>query len=188
MVVVFLAMIFRSHLRTPTSLKLPSGTTVDVPTCLVDFKAWTRKDKNGRAIKLDSSVISTWNKEVLDHQGEPVFAELAILRVLTADGWDGRWVTPHKFRTGLLDQPQCELPPEQDALFRRIATAKGSLRGCWDVFAWRESAVLFVEAKRNKKDKISQDQKEWLEAAMKVGVSLAHFLIVEWDVVVERVD
>ena len=186
-------MIFRLHLRTPTSLKLPSGKTVDVPTCLVDFKAWTRKDKNGRAIKLDSSVISTFgNKEILDHQGEPVFAELAILRVLTADGWNGRWVTNHwgrpHFRAGLLDQPRCELPPAQAALFRRIETTKGSPGGCWDVFSWRDSEVLFVEAKRNKKDQINQKQKEWLEAAMKVGISLAHFMIVEWDVAVERVD
>lgn len=159
----------------------------------MDFKAWKRRDKNGRPVTADSKVINTFGgKEVLDHQGEPVFAELAILRLLTVEKWDGRWVTHHggrpKFRTGLLEKPPCELPPAPAALFNRIATAKGPREGgCWDVFAWRESEFLFVEAKKNKKDKVRRSQNEWLEAARQVGLSLTNFLIVEWDVEVEQV-
>jgi len=126
---VFLVMTFRSQRPALISLKLPSGTTVNVPTCRMAFKAWTHKDKNGRPVTANLEVINTFGrKEVLDHHGEPVFAELAILRLLTAEKWDGRWVTNHrerpKFRTGLLDQPPCELPPGPKALFKRIATGQ----------------------------------------------------------------
>ena len=173
-----------------TALKLPSGATVSVPTCRVDFKPWTRKDENGRLVTASLESIDTFNdKPVLDHEGEPVFAELAILRLLAADGWDGRWVDSYRrqFRTGLLEKPPRALPFAPDILFRRIVTAKGSRGGCWDVFAWRGNEILFVEAKRNKKDHIRRSQKEWLEAATKVGLSLANFLIVEWNVAVEGV-
>ena len=148
----------RRHASGVESFSLPSGRVVNVPKFLMRFREWARKNEKGTPLNLEGRPIDTYHrKPVLDYRGEPVFAELAILRLLESEGWEGRWVDSFggvKFRTGLLDRPLCVLPAGPKALFDKIASAKGSRGGCWDVFAWRGKEFLFAEAKRVKEDKI----------------------------------
>lgn len=58
---------------------LPSGMEIYIPKARPTFKRWTGQftgDTYG-------------NKPILDVDGEPMFAELAILRLFQKDGWDG---------------------------------------------------------------------------------------------------
>ena len=72
----------------PTSnevIRLPSGEALTVPKCTPRFQPWE-----------GPPVADTYNgKQVLDVEGRPAFAELAILWVLLETGWDGVW----KFET-----------------------------------------------------------------------------------------
>jgi hypothetical protein len=63
------------------SVTLPSGRGVALPRCRPTFR------KGLRAVPFDYG-----GKPLIDHDGETVFAELAILRLLLATGWDGVWV------------------------------------------------------------------------------------------------
>ncbi len=156
----------------PTVFSLPSGTVLSVPTQSLRFKRWA-----------GAPIADTYGgKALIDSDGVPKFAELAVLRLLQKQGWDGRWVDTYrgKFRTGWPDVSP--LPPQQQALFDRIVTANGGRKGCWDVFAWRDESVLFVECKRTGKDKIRDSQVGWLAAAITVGVLTDSFIVVEWDV------
>ena len=153
---------------------LPSGSTVEVPKATPAFDGWT-----GELIE------DTYRgKQILDFAGEPVFAELAILRAFQNSGWSGVWVDTFKkkYRVGYWgSDTECVLPPEQELLLEQIYERAGSRNGCWDVFCWEKELKLFIEAKRQGHDKIRSTQRQWLEAALAVGLSIDSFLIVEWS-------
>lgn len=159
---------------TPTGTEdfhLPNGAIVQIPKATPTFCKW-----NG------SPPDDTYgNKAVLDFAGEPVFAEIAILRLLESDGWHGVWIDTYrrKFRTAM--DRFVELPQERRDLLENIYARAGSKTGSFDVFAWKEDVILFAESKRSKRDQIRNTQLRWLQAALKVCLSLDAFLIVEWQ-------
>jgi hypothetical protein len=152
---------------------LPSGRQFDFPKATPRFRKW-----------LGSRPSSIYGrKELLDYQGECVFAELAILRIFQAAGWDGRWIDTFggKTRTGYWgDGVLAPLPAEQELALKTIRNAAGLTGGCYDVFCWRENAVCFAEAKRLGHDRIRQTQLRWLEGAIQTGIPASALLIVEW--------
>jgi hypothetical protein len=74
-----------------------------------------------------------------------------------------------------------DLPPAQAQLFEAIEHSTGNYRGgCWDIFAWRDGEVLFVESKQRSNDRIRPAQALWLEHALENDVLLSSFLIAEY--------
>jgi len=153
---------------------LPSGERVLIPKTAVILNAW-----NGRAL-----VDTYGGKAVLDHGGEPFFAELVILKTLCRDGWSGVWVDNYrkKFRAGMpgIEAP-VTLPVDRQAILDKIRDKNGSMSGCWDVLAWKDGKVLFVESKRSGKDQVRPSQIKWLASALAVGLVPSDFLLVEWS-------
>jgi len=128
----------RSIVELPATLRptatedliLPSGRRVAVAKSTPTFVPWSGTvpaDTHG-------------GKPLVDFDGRPAFAELAILWSLIAAGWDGVWIDSYRnmLRRGYWDSPPLlALPqPYQDRLDRIIASA-GRRGGAWDVFAWR---------------------------------------------------
>ena len=143
------------------------------------FKLWTGEP-----------VTHTYgNKAGLDSDGEAVFAELAILRLLEKDGYEGVWVDT--FGHGKLwksmedwkSRSECVLPDHAREVYERIVRENdGRKRGCWDVLAWKNGAYLFVESKRKGKDRMRANQFRWLDAALRAGLELSCFRVCEWDI------
>jgi hypothetical protein len=183
----------RVALRVP--ITMPAGRMIhDVPGVFMRFPRWTGAPfvddfgkKSGAMIELD---------------GEHLFVELAVLRLLEKDGWNGRWVNTYggggevwKYLTEWKDVPRAEQRnrPIEDSeprqLLARIAgfNKPRRYRGCWDTYAWREAEFVFVECKRaasRDKDDISKDQEEWLRSALYIGdgrISENSFCFVHWD-------
>ena len=153
---------------------LSSGEQIPIQKYFLAFKKWK-----------GVTIADTYNnKAVIDFDGEPVFAELAILRLFQKYGWDGVWVDSYRkvYRTGLPKQVEpVVLPAERATIIDSIqGRIGGKWGGCWDVFLWKEDNVLFVESKRNKKDKIQGTQRKWLEAAIDLGYA-PNLLLIEWD-------
>jgi|SRR3989344_3418985 len=152
---------------------LPSGKSVLMPKYFLTFKQW-----------VGAPIADMYNnKAVIDFDGEPVFAELAILRLFQKYGWDGVWVDSYRkvYRIGLPKQVEpVVLPAERATIIDSIqGHIGGKWGGCWDVFLWKEDNVLFAESKRNKKDKIQNTQRKWLEAAIDLGYG-SNLLLIEW--------
>jgi hypothetical protein len=139
---------------------------------------------------------------LIELDGEHLFPELAVLRILEKDGWNGRWVSTYsagkevwKYLTEWKDVSRDEqrTRPLEDAeprqLIARIAGFNKPRRykGCWDVFAWRDAEFAFFQCKRRAPkgtDVISRDQQEWLRSALYIGnrqVSEQSFCFVQWD-------
>jgi hypothetical protein len=90
-------------------ISLPSGDRVTVAKFCCAFRKW-----EGAPIADDYG-----SKAVLDCEGEPLFAELAVLRRFQHHGWNGVWVDSYrrKYRTGLpgLTEP-VQLPADKEQL------------------------------------------------------------------------
>ena len=154
---------------------LPSGEQIPIAKYFLSFKEW-----HGEPIP------NTYgNKTVIDHNGEPVFAELAVLRLFHANGWQGVWADSYgrKFRTGLpgIADP-ITLPPEQQKFYDEIKLRTGLSGGCWDLFLWRGNEVLFVELKRQKKDRVQDSQIRWLTSSLGLEMKTGNFALIEWKI------
>jgi len=145
--------------------------TVSVPKAVVVFQQWS-----------GPPIADTYGgKAVLDYAGEPLFAELVILRQFQSAGWQGAWMDTYGRRTRISITDDSWLPEEQRVLLDRVAARAGTPHGCFDVFAWNDNAVVFAEAKRSGQDRIRRSQVRWLSAALDVGVPLESLLVVEWS-------
>lgn len=138
---------------------------------------------------------------MVELDGEHLFAELAVLRLLERDGWSGRWVNTYsgkgevwKYLTHWSDVPRAEQRsrPIEDAeprqLLARIASrGKARYRGCWDLFAWRDGEFAFVQTKRSatpEKEVVKPEQAAWLHTALVFAdteLALDSFAVVHWD-------
>jgi hypothetical protein len=184
---------FRVELNVP--ITMPAGRMIhDVAGVFIRFPQWTGApfvDDFGKK----SAAMVAWNDEHL-------FAELAVLRLLEHDGWNGRWVNTSgagkevwKYLTEWKDVPRAEQrnrpleDPEPRQLLARIAGFNKPRRykGCWDVFAWRDADFAFMQCKRTTPkltDVVNKDQQEWLRSALYVGdrrISDDSFCFVQWD-------
>lgn len=155
------------------SFRFSTGEEIEIPKAEVHFEKWI-----GEEIEDDYN-----KKPILCFNSEAVFAELAILRIFQNDGWNGVWVDTYsrKYRTEFWNNKNgVELLPNKQILLDTIYENLGSKKGCWDVFCWKKEAIIFVESKRQSKDKIRESQIAFLEAALTCGLSKESFLIVEW--------
>jgi hypothetical protein len=129
----------------PTAVEriaLPSGQQRVIPKALPRLRRWTGVPPH-----------DTYNgKPIVDIDGRPGFAELAILFLLQRSGWTGAWVDTYRNRrlTGFCDGLHpVELPLKHAALIGRLPE-----KGCFDLFCWRADGLLFAECKRRHHDRI----------------------------------
>lgn len=152
---------------------LSSGVDVSIQKYFLTFIPWK-----------GAPIPNTYNnKPVIDWNGEPVFAELAVLRLFQSHGWEGVWVDSYrrKYRIGLPDVAEpIELPQKQQELIESIKARTGRSGGCWDVFVWKDDQFLFIELKRQKKDAIQNSQRLWLEKSLESDLTADNFAFLEW--------
>jgi hypothetical protein len=152
---------------------LHSGNCVLLPKTTPQFRTW-----KGAAIP-----DTYGGKPVLDLRGEPLFAELVILRLFESAGWQGAWVDTYRNRQRVALDGHIELPKARRAWLEEVYARAGSRHGCFDMYAWQDDRVLFAEAKRAGKDKIRDTQVRWLAAALAAGLGVESSLVVEWSLV-----
>lgn len=158
------------------TLELPSGRAVDAPRCHLNLTRWVGEE-----------VPTYGGKTILNYMGEPLYAELVVLRMLQNAGWTGVWVDTYRrtYRTGLPDEGKntvakddvVDAPP-----FAQFPEAFTKFGGCWDIVAWKDEQIVFCECKRQKHDAIRDTQLTWLEDRLGEGANVDQFIIVEWSI------
>jgi len=68
------------------------------------------------------------------------------------------------------------LEPEALRQYRGIVAEHGKRGGFFDVFAWRQTDLLFVEYK-GKGDRPNGNESSWIQAAIRYGINPAQLLI-----------
>lgn len=148
------------------------GATVQVPKYLLAFSEWR-----------GAPIANSYRKPVIDYRGEPLYAELVILRMFQERGWSGVWVDTYrkKYRVGLPEtSAPVDLPADKEKLIASIRSKTETSGGCWDVFVWKDDQILFLELKRKKKDAIKDSQRRWLGASIASGLAPSNFALIEW--------
>jgi len=168
-----IAMIYPRAFEAITSerILLSNGVSVSVPKATPLFKAWEGPPPGD----------TFGGKALLCHEGRPAFAELVILWSFIDVGWEGAWIDSfggRRLKDYWPDPVYQTVPKEQEALLQRLT---GAGARPWDVYCWSGSAVVFAEAKRQKRDSIRSTQVTFLERALDAGLGLESFLIVEWS-------
>ena len=183
---------FRVPLKTP--IHMPSGRIIpDVAGVQLRLPRWQ-----------GAPFLDDFGKKaagMVELDGEHLFAELAVLRLLERQGWSGRWVNTYgakgevwKYLTHWDDVPRAEqrnrvLEEEEprQVLAGVARRAKKRYAGCWDVYAWRDGEFAFLQTKRGAPratDEVSAAQGDWLQTALYFGdsrITLDSFGIVQWD-------
>jgi len=78
-----------------------------------------------------------------------------------------------------LKSEHVSIPQDKEDLLQKIwKTAKTT--ACFDVLAWHGDRLIFFEAKRRGKDKLTSAQMRFIEGALACGVRATSLLIVEW--------
>jgi hypothetical protein len=158
---------------------LPSGEFVQIQKATPTFTVW----------KGDRVHDNYGGKNILEYNGQPAFAELIVLKNFLIEGWTGVWVDTFRSRylTDYWPAKEVKLVREADELLKSIYQDASSRKGCWDVFCWKDNSFIFIECKAKGKDVIRGSQIKWLASAIKIGLPLSFFLIVEWSVPNEQV-
>jgi len=171
----------------------PTGERVDMlPSVFMRFPMW-----RGSPFVDD---LGKKSAAMIDLDGEHLFAELAILRLLEREGWEGRWIhttSKGEISTYLTEwrdvarQEQRSRGIQHDgarAMLYAIADRSGNrYGGCWSVFAWRETSYVFFEARRQAakdKEQLKPAQAAWVRAALSLRqqiMSPRDFAFVQWD-------
>jgi hypothetical protein len=163
------ALVFEYHER----IIVFPGNEVELPKAKPSFAEWVGL----------SPIPSYGGKAILCYEGEALYAELYILRLLEASGWDGAWIDTYRRRVLRGPSMPASIPPTIASVRAAIAARAGTEFGSFDVIAWNGSDVLFAEAKRSGHDRIRRTQVRWIAAALEVGIPRDAMLIVEWTVI-----
>src|SRR3989338_1738194 len=159
-------------------IQLSNGTIANLPVAHPRFPAW-----KGMPVSFDYG-----KKPILNYGKEACFAELVILRILLDHGWDGVWVETYGGTHYLRSMPQAwdlqsehiSIPQDKEDLLQRIwKTAKTT--ACFDVLAWDGDQLIFFEANKRRKDKLTSAQMRFIEGALVSGIPATSLLIVEWE-------
>lgn len=183
---------YRVPLKVP--IHMPSGRIIgDVAGVYLRLPEWT-----GAPFADDFGKKAAGMVEL---DGEHLFAELAVLRLLERDRWSGRWVNTvgakgevWKYLTRWDDVPRDQqrnrVIEEQDPRVVLAGVAKHAKKryaGCWDVYAWRGDDFAFLQTKRGAptaKAELGPAQADWLHTALLFGdqrITQASFVVVNWD-------
>ncbi len=131
----------------------------------------------------EGSLAPTYtSKPLVTFNGAAMFGELAVLKWLELDGWEGVWLdTFHgrkAWRAMPTASPPVRLPPDAQALYDRIAAENGGrASGTFDVMAWREAQTIFLEYK-GPGDRSNRNESRWIDAALSAGVSEHDLILV----------
>ncbi len=182
---------YRVPLKTP--IHMPGRVVEDVAGVYLRFPRWRGPPFVDDLGKKAAGMIG------LD--GEHLFAELAVLRLLERDGWSGRWVNTTgaggevwKYLTHWDDVPRAEqrnrvLEEEEPRQVLAGVARRAAKRyaGCWDVYAWRGGRFAFLQTKRGPpgaKLEVGAAQVDWLHTALLFGdprINVDSFAMVSWD-------
>ncbi len=153
-----------------THVRLTSRLTIPVRTLTVAF---------GRATpdRLKSGVLpATYtSKPLVSVGGDAMFGELAIVRTLEQDGWEGVWVDTFHGRKFWRAMPHrsapVRLPPPARARYDAVVAANGGrASGFFDVLAWRGEQFVHLEYK-GAGDRPNRNEVGWIGAAIAAGVT-----------------
>jgi len=180
-----LAAILRAEPLPAIQVVLPGhGATIAVTTLL-------RRERRAAATIPKAPHCWAPNKVAVEFDGGATWPEFVIVRLLESAGWEARWVknwTGGREFCANVDEPRPLSGAGYDA-FETIHAHRPELKGAgtWDVLAWRDNGILFIESKQHRSsDRLRPGQIAFLETALELGFASTSFAVVEYEAIGDR--
>ena len=141
-------------------------------------------------LKFPSHPERWWQKRLVDDDGRPLPAELAVLRRVLRPGESGAWLNSRGTRTGVTDLTRTpegtlktvrtELPPFVSDLLKTFYKTPGLSKGIFDLVIWHEASkqVRFIEVKCPHRDRLTPEQRAFADIARQLYIDTD---VVEWE-------
>lgn len=119
------------------------------------------------------------NKTAYRLDGAAHYPELLIVRLLNAAGWDAAWRKTWNGEAYWRNvREPMELPAAVASLVEQISQHAGH-GGQWDIVAWRGRQLRFLASRPTGGQLVSAYQAAWLSVALRTGLPLGCFGVVE---------
>lgn len=122
------------------------------------------------------------NKRCYTLDGDPIYPELLVVRLLERAGWNAAW---RKTWNGVAYWRDVGEKVELGALALSIVeqvTRQAGYEGSWDIVAWRARELRLLSSRAAGGQRVSAYMADWLDAALRMGVPLGCFAVVEHHV------
>jgi hypothetical protein len=122
------------------------------------------------------------NKRLYALDGSPIYAELLVVRLLERAGWNAAW---RKTWNGVAYWRDVSEKVELGALASSIVeqvTRQAGYEGSWDIVAWRARELRLLCSRPAGGQRVTAYMADWLDAALRMGVPLGCFAVVEHHV------
>ena len=153
---------------------------VDLPSsrARVQLPVYVRRELRWRD-PLPANFGSVPNKQAIAFAGAPTYPELVIVQLLERSGWEAAW---RKNWGGLAYWRGIREPIDPPALPLSILEQVSRQAGHdspWDVVAWRGRELRLFVSRGDGSQRVSAYVANWLDAALRMGIPLGCFGIVE---------
>jgi len=121
------------------------------------------------------------NKTLYELDGTPLYPELLVVRLLERAGWGAAW---RKTWNGIAYWRDLNETVEPSPLALSIigqVTRQAGYEGSWDIVAWRDRELRLLSSRPAGGQRISAYMADWLDAALRMGLPLGCFALVEHD-------
>ena len=160
-----------SAVETATAILPHSHRAVQVPVYVRHETAWPDQ------LPREFGVIPNKRAFVLD--GVPYFPELMIVRLLERGGWGAAW---RKSWNGDAYWRDVNVTVQPGALALTIVdqiSRQAGYAGSWDILAWRGRELRLLSSRMAGGQRVSAFMADWLGAALRMGIPLGCFAVVE---------
>ena len=155
----------------PVVIHLPSSRRdVEVPAYARREVSWT--EELPRAF----GVIP--NKRAYTLDGVPLYPELLVVRLLERAGWGAAWRKSWGGEAYWRDINEVASPSPLALTIVEQVSRQAGYAGTWDIVAWRDRELRLLSS-RQAGERISSFIADWLDAALRMGIPLGCFALVE---------
>jgi hypothetical protein len=153
---------------------------VDLPSsrARVEVPAFVRSETRWKG-QLPSTFGSVPNKPAFAFDEAPIYPELLVVKLLERGGWNAAW---RKNWGGVaywrdIREP-ITLPPLPLTILDQVSRQAGH-DVPWDIVAWRGRELRLLVSRVDGGQRVSAYLANWLDAALRMGIPLGCFAIVE---------
>lgn len=119
------------------------------------------------------------NKSAFSFDGSALYPELIVVRLLERAGWSAAWRKNWNAAAYWRDIGQpIEPSPLAVSIVDQVSRQAGHVAP-WDIVAWRDRELRFLVSRTGGGQRVSAYLANWLDAALRMGIPLGCFAIVE---------
>jgi hypothetical protein len=122
------------------------------------------------------------NKPLYTLDGQPIYPELLVVRLLERAGWGAAWRKTWNVVAYWRDVNETVEPGAMALSIVQQVCRQAGYDGSWDILAWRDRELRLLSSRAAGGQRVSAYMADWLDTALRMGLPLGCFAVVEHQV------